>query len=237
MKTWLIILTLLLAALATGTTLALAWQHRQNRELARANDRLQQELRQSQEAVSALTLERTGTVEQLAILTDREKELSKRVESLEATSQTVPRPYRVRTFLGQDHVGQAWMMPHNLTRDPESGRYTFEPVLVIDESARHHFTERHTNVVEREVYRTEIYEDRVAYPYYYVGAGHPGRPGHTPAPPKPSPAPTPTPQPAVQPQLDARARLFAPPMSTVNSRPQVIGTPATSPVNQRVFAP
>ncbi len=237
MKTVLTVLTTALALSVTVLLMLLAWQYHQNRQMRFAYVQVREELQHSREMASALTAEKNDTADKLTALAAREIELRKRVDSLETAAQSLPRPYRVRTFVGQANVGEAWMVPHNVTRDPDSGRYTFEPLLVIDESAKHHFTQHHTNVVEREVYRTEIYQNDVPYPYYYYATpGRPSRPGHPPGRPEPPTAPEPY-QPSTTPQPDARARLFAPPMSTVESRPQVIGTPATSPINQRVFAP
>jgi hypothetical protein len=38
-------------------------------------------------------------------------------------------------------------------------------------------------------------------------------------------------------QPNIRNQVFAPTMRTVNTRPQTINRPATSPINQKVFAP
>jgi len=242
MKTFLTVLTTCLVLLTVGTLSLLGWQFHQSRELAEVNHQLTQELRQSKQTVEDLTGEKAAVSEMVATMEAREEELRARVESLEQAGQTaaeaLPQPYRVRAFLGQDNLGGAWIIPHNVKRDPESGRYIFEPVLVVDESAKNHFTVHHTNVVEREVYTTEYYDGYNRYPYYYA-YGTPGRPGATNRPPDGTRPPSqPRMQVNSQPQQpDARARLFAPPLSIVNSRPQVIGTPATSPVNARVFAP
>jgi hypothetical protein len=188
-----------------------------------------------------LRQEKAGISEKLTALEQMESELRERVDSLEASAnaltEVTPRPYRVRAFVGQDNVGQAWIVPHNVTRDTESGRYLFEPVLVIDESSKKYFTEHHTNVVEREVYTTQVYQDGYRYPYYYyVNSGRPGRPGRPPVKPEHPIAPQP-PEPQITSGPDMNARMFAPPNSIVTARPQVLGTPATAPVNARVFAP
>jgi hypothetical protein len=241
MKTFLATLTACLAILATGVLALLGWQSHQNRQLTTTNAQLMQELNRSHEAVTALTQEKAGISEKLAALELMETELRERVDSLEASAKSAndatPRPYRVRAFVGRDNVGQAWIIPHNVTRDTESGRYMFEPVLVIDEAAKRHFTEHHTNVVEREVYTTQIYQDGYRYPYYYsVAPRRPGKPGRPPVKPEPPIAPQPSETRTVS-QPDINARMFAPPNSIVTSRPQVLGTPATAPVNARVFAP
>ncbi|MCU0771448.1 MAG: hypothetical protein MUE94_06720 [Verrucomicrobia bacterium] len=237
MKTALTILTTSLTLLVAGAAGLLLWQVQQNRQLTTIHAQLARELQDAQGQISALTAERARATDQLTTLAARETELRKRVASLESAAQTLPRPYRVRTFVGQDPVGEAWMVPHNVTRDAESGRYAFEPVLVIDESARRHFTQYQTNVVEREVFRTEIHENDYVYPFYYaVAPARPGRPGHPPGKPKPPTAPGPK-DPGVSPQPDIGGRVFAPPTSTLGSRSQVFGPPAASPINQQVFAP
>ena len=241
MKTLPVVLTTCLALLTAGTLTLLSWQYRQSRQLAAEKQQLTEALRESEQTIATLTLENAAVSDQLRILETSQQELRGRMDALEeadrAAAGTLPQPYRVRAFLGQDNVGGAWIVPHNVRRDAASGRYVFEPLLVIDESAKGHFTVNHTNVVEREVHTTEIYEAYNPYPYYYYVT--PGRPGYTNRPPTGSHPPT-RPPVTVSPQIpqaDARARLFAPPGAVVNSRPQVLGTPATSPVNARVFAP
>lgn len=60
-----------------------------------------------------------------------------------------PRPYQVPAFLGNDYLGLAWVVPRNLSRDPKTGRVTFEPVLLLDPGWRRAFTETATEVVEQ----------------------------------------------------------------------------------------
>lgn len=241
MKTFQITLILCLAIIACAGMGLAAWQTHQNKQLAVANAKLMQDLDQSREAVGELTEENALVTAKLAPLEQSEVELRQRMVTLEAeakkAAQTRPQPFRVHAFVGQDNVGEAWFIPHNVTLDPELGRYTYEPVIVIDESAKQHFTVHHTNVVERELYATQVYSDSYAYPYHYpLAPTHPtkpSRPGGKPSQPIISPPKAPR-----SPSLpDARARLFAPPGSIVSSRPQVIGTLGTSPVNQRVFSP
>jgi hypothetical protein len=237
MKTSLTILTTCLVLMTAGILTLLIWQQQQNRALLEANRQLTWELQQSEARVTALTADNAEVASALEILESSEQQLRSRVDSLEeaasATAQITPQPYRVRAFLGQDNVGDAWIVPHNVTRDPETGRYLYEPLLVIEKSARKYFTEYRTNVVEREVYSTEVHDNY--YPYYVAyGTRHPtNRP---PAAPR-IPSQQGYPRGLSSPPADARSQLFAPPMSIVNSRPQVLGTPATSPVNATMFAP
>lgn len=241
MRIFLAILTACLALFAATALALLTWQSHQNRQLAAVNVQLTRDLNHSHEDITALTQEKAGISEKLAALEEMETELRKRVDSLEADAKTVaearPQPYRVRAFVGQDSVGGAWIIPHNVTLNDELGRYVYEPVLLIDESARKHFTVHHTNVVEREVYTTQVYQDDYYYPYYYyITPGRPGKPGRPPGKPEQPVGPRPS-EPRINYQSDMNARMFAPPNSIVNSRPQVLGTPATTPVNARMFAP
>jgi hypothetical protein len=143
----------------------------------------------------------------------------------------------VRAFVGQENVGGAWIVPHNVRMDSELGRYVYEPVLMIDDTAKKHFTVHHTNVVQREVHSTQIYNQGYRYPYYYyVTPRYPHKPIHPPdKPEQPLPPGEMNPPPVNDGAINAQ--VFAPPSSIVNTRPQVIGTPATSPINARVFAP
>lgn len=241
MKTLLGILAAAAVVLAMMVLAGLAWQIHLNSQLKRTNETLMTQLDLADKSTAALTEENASLAEQLKDLETMEDELRTRVESLEADAETLakarPTPYRVRAFVGQETVGGAWIIPHNVTLDEELGRYLYEPILMIDESAKKHFTVHHTNVVEREVYRTEVYQDGYNYPYYYyVTQGRPGKPTRPPnRPDRPTPIVSTSPSGGSQP--NANARVFAPPNSIVNTRPQVIGTPATAPVNARVFAP
>ncbi len=241
MKTFLTVLITCLVLLAAGTSALLGWQFLEGKERAAAQAQLAAELAQSREKVAVLTAEKASAAEKLRSLEALEKELRERVDLLETAAKAVdeatPRPYRVRAFLGRDNVGDAWIVPHNVQRDAESGRYTYEPVLVIDEASRNYFTAPATEDVEREVYTTEIIQETYGYPYsYYVTPGRPGRPGHPPGKPEQPVPPTPG-EPESEYQPNIRNQVFAPTMRTVNTRPQTINRPATSPINQKVFAP
>lgn len=241
MKTLLSILAAVLVMLCAVSVAVMTWQYYQNRDLSTSNAQLVRELDTTETTLGTLQEEKDQVTAKLASLEQKERELQERLDTLETEAKKAveikPRPYRVRAFVGTDSIGDAWIIPHNVTWDEEAERYTFEPVLWMAETAKNHFTVHHTNVVEREVYNTEVYNDYPYYPYYpyyyYVRPDGTNRPPVNPRPPG---------QPQIPPagvaqQPDARARLFAPPMSVVNTRPQVIGTPATSPINARVFAP
>lgn len=224
------------------TTLAFAW-HGQRR-LAAVNANLRTELEAARLALDTAAAESQSTTERLARLETTAAGLESELEAVKASAkaaeETLPRPYRVRAFLGKDSLGEAWMIPQNIKRDPDSGRYVFEPVLLLDESSRSRFTVHHTNVVQTEVLTTDYTPYYYRYPYSY-GGWYPTLPGGSNLPPVEPQPPIGVPQPSVTGSgygnVSASARVFAPPFSTVNTRPQVLGRPATSGANARVFAP
>jgi type II secretory pathway pseudopilin PulG len=221
--------------------LGFAWQGQ--RRLATDNANLKAELAETRLALDAAVTEHQATTDRLTSLESTaaglESELKEVKASAKAAEETLPRPYRVRTFLGKDSLGEAWMIPQNIKRDPASGRYVFEPVLLLDESNRNRFTVHHTNFVQTEILTTDYTPYDYGYPYYY-GTWYPGIPGGTNQPPVNPQPPGPMPPMSSTPgygNVSASARVFAPPFSIVNTRPQVLGRPATSGANARVFAP
>jgi hypothetical protein len=221
---------------------AIAWS--EHRRLTASNLSLQSQLTRACETLSASTTNSQAFSNRLASLEVSNARMEEQLEAYRAAAKaaedSLPRPYRVRAFVGTDSLGEAWMSPQNITRDPDNGRYRFEPVLVLDASSRERLTVHHTNTVQTEIVSTEYVPYYYGYPYYW-GGGRPPLHGGTnlpPVNPKP-PIGSPAPLPSVPDYGDVslRAQLFAPPLSTVNSRPQVLGRPATSPINAQVFAP
>jgi len=235
------VLASLLAVLLLAVA-AIAWQG--HRRLAEANTTLEKELAEARLALDTATAESQATAHRLTTLESAAAALESRVNELKASAEaaesTLPRAYRVRAFLGKDSLGEAWMIPQNITRDPDSGHYRFEPVLLLNESSRNHFTVHHTNVVETKVLTTDYTPYYYRYPYYNAG-WYPSLPGRSNLPPVEPQPPTGMPQPFVAGpgygDVSASARVFAPPFSRVNTRPQVLGRPATSGANAQVFAP
>lgn len=243
MKAFLTVVLVCLLVLGAAGVGLLSWQVMENRQLKAANTALSTKLQSAEDTMAKISLERDTASLKFELLEARERELRERVDSLETAAKadvdSKPRPYRVRAFLGRDNVGDAWMVPRDVKWDEQIGRYTFEPVLWIDESSKGFFTVYETNVVDRNIYNTEIYQEDNGYPfypYYYAGINRPWPTNRPPGNPQP-PTQLPVSSPGISQQPDARTRIFAPPMSIVNTRPQVMGRPATSPINVQVFAP
>jgi len=92
----------------------------------------------------------------------------------EALKTAVPQPYRVETFLGKHHLGQAWITPQNIRTNQETGLVSYEPIVLLNENLKTYFTEYRTNTVERQIasYSTQNSRNYNYYPavtpYYYA---------------------------------------------------------------------
>lgn len=112
----------------------------------------------------------------------------------------VPRPVKIRTFLGNQYVGMGWLVSSGASKDPKTGLVTYEPILFLDETAKQNLVNYKTNVVEREVARATTVNYNYPWTYYYpvfvpVGTNRAGRCN----PPQSSPPPTSV-SPPLQPQ-------------------------------------
>jgi hypothetical protein len=142
-------------------------------------------------------------------LQERERDLADAQETRTRTNDTggaVPRPAKIRTFLGNQYVGMGWLVSSGVTKDPKTGLVTYEPIVFLDDTAKQNLVNFKTNVVEREVARATTVNYNYPWLYYYpvfvpVGTN---RAGHC-NPPQLSPPPTSTPAPR-QPQ-DAKPFL------------------------------
>jgi hypothetical protein len=156
----------------------------------------QQENRITQETLLArLVTSETKQAHTAALLATRDEELTamkSRVLRLEesaaearrAAEAVSPGPYPVRAYLGSDFLGFAWVKPTNVVRDARTGRVTFDPVLVLDESFRRAVTGPASgSAQEREVIRYET----VNYTYYPAPVWF-VPPVYCPVPPKNEPA-------------------------------------------------
>lgn len=111
-------------------------------------------------------------------------------EPVPAAPIQAPKPFKVDTYLGRDSLGEAWLIPRNFTQDPETGRVSYQPVLVLDEKLKEKFTVyvQQTNYVETPVPTTVNYNytppQTYYYPVYYqVGRNRANRPPDRPRPP------------------------------------------------------
>ena len=147
-----------------------------NRELRREIRTLHTDLHQARVDASQLREETTDATERLAAkqsdLLELEKELTRpkasdAKASDAAAASTAPRAQRVRTYLGNQYIGMSWLVPSAVSKEPESGQISYEPVLVLDESLRRNLAVDKTNAVEREVSHETTVNYNYAYPYYY----------------------------------------------------------------------
>ncbi len=61
------------------------------------------------------------------------------------------KPYQVRSFVGTQYVGMAWIIPSNQRRDPKTGLISYDQIVSLPDRSRGTFTAYVTNVVERTV--------------------------------------------------------------------------------------
>jgi hypothetical protein len=111
-----------------------------------------------------------------------------------------PRALRIRTYLGSQPVGSSWLVPTPTRTNSATGQTTYEPVVVLDESARGSLVAYKTNVVERDVYRATTVNHHYPWGYPYNYGWWPavwvaGTNQNRVCPPQPSPHPPPVTKP------------------------------------------
>lgn len=141
-----------------------------NRELRAQNERLHANLEAFQSRESDISIQLAETTDQLETSLQKTTELQSELELLKAMREeviklAVPKPYRVETYLGKHHLGQAWVSPHNIRTNQESGLVSYDPVVYLNEKLRTFFTEYRTNTVERQIANIAT-EHNKNYNYY-----------------------------------------------------------------------
>ena len=135
------------------------------------------EMTESNRAVVATA---SNTVEALAAQQAQTKDEA-------APSHTVmPRAYQLPVYVGQKHLGLAWVVPMNVQKDAASGRVTCEHFIQLPETARDSFTTYVTNLVEQPVFMPPQVIERSVYVdrgYNWVWS-HRGGGGHRPVDPE-----------------------------------------------------
>jgi hypothetical protein len=179
---------------------------RENQQLARRLQFLEEQLALLAEATNSLAAQ-WAMVRQVAasnaLVAASLAQSAEPSAGVSSNSQKL-QPYPVQVYVGRTAIGQGWVVPTNVRRDPKTGRVSFEQVVSLPETARGALTTYVTNTVERPVALTsshvierEIYRDRwapwwgsaaVAVPSVYYG-GRPERPA-TPDYPRPAPRPS-----------------------------------------------
>jgi len=73
------------------------------------------------------------------------------------------KPYQVRSFVGTQYVGMAWIIPSNQRRDPKTGRLSSDQVVSLPDTTRGAFTAYVTNLVEQPVAAEPQYVEQNNY--------------------------------------------------------------------------
>lgn len=176
MKILLTISSVCLAALLVIAGITWTTEVQANRDLRKTNLRLEADLRSAQEESRMLRAEHGAVTTQLAAAQETAAELHAQLaeqhhgQDTELQPDTVPsfNPFPAQAYLGQRHLGQAWIIPRNIRKDPKTQGYVYEPVIWLDENLRKGFVTHHTNIVEREVgARTYVNTVQYPQPVYY----------------------------------------------------------------------
>lgn len=152
--------TLAFAGIVVGFLLVSA--HRERESQSRERQQLHNTVGALQLQVAALTASNTAAVQlasaaearangfralaetnaaALAVLTNRSG----------ASNAFALKPYQVRSFVGTQYVGMAWIIPGNQRRDAKTGLISYDQIVSLPDRSRGTLTAYVTNVVEREV--------------------------------------------------------------------------------------
>ena len=183
MKALLLSIGIGLGILLSSLTAILIFEFKVNRDLRAENRNLLAEAQQASAKMEALAAEKTEASEKLSAKEKEVDVLQNKPANAEAAkeakdSSASPRALQVKAYLGREYLGMAWLVPTKISKDPETGVVTSEPVVVMSESLKKTFTEVRTSVVDREVpvnssVNYNYYPNpNYGYPYYwYYGWG------------------------------------------------------------------
>ncbi len=234
MKTYLSIVSVCCAAglLTAGILLSATLQS--NRHLRESTQKVEAELRNARTTTETLQAANRELIRQLEVFRTLTETLQSRVADFEAAppaesetagSPPAVSPFRAQAYVGKSPLGWAWIVPHNVRKDPKSQRYVYDPVVWLEEGLRGRFTTHHTNVVEREVqtqsYPPTTYYPEVVYSGYTTWPVYPSPPIHRP-PGMTNPPPIVTPPTPIQPV----PQPFNPGSGSITV--QQLGTPAAA---------
>src|ERR1041385_5305742 len=167
---WILCLSLSVTlAAVTVTTLGILDENRNLRkaiQTARTDlDRVGNEVKGLEEEKGNLTAELANQRDEL------DKAGNELADARETNSKTnevaKPRPVKVRTFSGNQYLGQSWLGPTGVKEDPAPGLTTYEPVVFLDDSVKQGLVAYRTNVVEREVPQATTVNYNYPWVYYY----------------------------------------------------------------------
>ena len=152
------LLATLMAGAAVGLlalTIVVLVQFYDHRKLSVDNQALEAELQAANQKVGELEKEQAAVVKDLeSRCADVQVLTAKLAEATTLAAKTneppssavLPRPYQAPAFLGNQYLGLAWVVPRNVAKNPKTGRFTFEPALVLDPALREAFATPVTNV-------------------------------------------------------------------------------------------
>ena len=176
MKALLLSIGIGLGILLSSLTAILIFEFKVNRDLRAENQGLRVGAQQASAKMEALTAEKTEASEKLSAKEKEVDALKNKPANAEAandakTSAASPRAQQVKAYLGREYLGMAWLVPTKISKDPETGVITSEPVVVMSESLKKTFTEIRTSVVDHEVpVNSSVnynYYPNPTYPYPY----------------------------------------------------------------------
>ncbi|MBU6402962.1 MAG: hypothetical protein KGS61_21790 [Verrucomicrobia bacterium] len=139
MKSWLVALAVCLTLAVLALTLIVVVQAYDHRLVSSEKAALERDLRSASLRISDLQQEQAAVVKDLQTRSTEVQDLTaKLADATEAStnppvgSTLPPRPYQAPAYLGNQYLGLAWVVPRNIVRNPRTGRFTFEPALVLD---------------------------------------------------------------------------------------------------------
>jgi hypothetical protein len=178
MKTVLLSLGIGFGILFTALAVILLVELKDNRDLRAENRNLWTDLQQTHGKMQALSSEKSEASDKLSAKESEVDELQGKLAAKDEPTKDLkaetapPRAYQVRAFLGREFLGMAWVVPSKIAKDPKTGAFTSEPVVVLNEGLKKAFTELRTNVVEREVpVNSSVSYNYYPYPYYWYYPG------------------------------------------------------------------
>ena len=185
------------AAMAVAIPAMLERSHSQRRE----TQALRADLRRASDDIQRLEEEKAGVSAELARDRDQLQQLEtelacaqedKSTAKEEAAPPTPPRPVKIRAYLGNQCVGMGWLVSSGVSKDPNTGAVTYEPVVILDEAIKQNFVTYRTNFVEREVSRSTTVNYNYPWVYYYpvVFTARTNKASFDPVPTPKTPAPT-----------------------------------------------
>ena len=168
MKTLLLSMGIGFGILFTTLAVILLVELKDNRGLRAENRNLWAGLQQTNVKLQALAAENAAASDKLSAKESEVDELQGKLAVKDEPAKdpkagtAPPLAYQVRAYLGREFLGMVWIVPSKIAKDPETGAFTSEPVVVLNEGLKKAFTELRTNVVEREV----PVSSSVSYNYY-----------------------------------------------------------------------